>query len=63
MPIDHFIISVYCCVEKLLNRALKNIKLRSRGFAPKFTDAEVITLEIVGEFLGFDNRHNVIALP
>ena len=30
------------------------IKLRTRGFAPRLSDGEVITLEIVGEVLGYD---------
>lgn len=55
MLIDEFIISVYCCVEKLFREVLGDIKLRSRGFAPKFTDIEVITIEIIGEFLELHN--------
>jgi len=55
MLIDEFIISVYCCVEDLFNRVQKNTKLRQRGFSPKFTDIEVLTIEIVGEFLGLEN--------
>jgi len=30
------------------------VKLRTRGFAPRLSDSEVITMEIVGEFLGYD---------
>lgn len=59
MPIDEFIIFVYCCVEKLLKETIGNIKLRSRGFPPKFTDIEVITIEIVGEFLELDNDKRI----
>nr|MBS0019712.1 hypothetical protein [Gammaproteobacteria bacterium] len=28
------------------------VKLRTRGFAPRLSDSEVITMEIVGELLG-----------
>ena len=59
MPIEDFIISTYCCVVKLLKETLGNLNLRSRGFAPKFTDAEVITIEIVGEFLELDNDKRI----
>jgi len=59
MPIDDFIISVYCCVEKFFHQVLGGHRLRERGFAPKFTDAEVMTIEIVGEFLGFDNDKKI----
>jgi len=44
MNIERFIIEIYCCIEE----KLRGIKLRSRGFAPKLTDAELITMEIVG---------------
>mgnify|MGYP000235711881 CR=1 FL=1 len=44
MNIETFIIEIYCCIEE----KLRGIKLRSRGFAPKLTDAELITMEIVG---------------
>lgn len=53
MLLEDFIISVYCCVEDIYREVVK-IPLRTRGFAPKLTDSEVITMEIVGEFLGKD---------
>ncbi len=50
MERDIFIISVYCLVVEIM-RKLENIyKFRRAGFAPKLTDAEVITIEICGEF-------------
>lgn len=54
MLIDDFIISVYCCVDNLYNEVLKGKRLRQRGFAPIITDSEVMTMEIVGEFLGLE---------
>ena len=54
MLIEEFIISVYCCVENLLKKTLIDVKLRQRGFAPKCTDTEVLTIEIAGEFLGLE---------
>src|SRR5271155_2335288 len=55
MLIEDFIITVYCCVADLIKNLLGQIKkMRTRGFAPKLTDAEVMTMEIVGEFLGID---------
>lgn len=53
MPIEDFIIYVYCCVEDVCRQLVKT-PLRSRGFQPKLTDGEVITMEIVGEFIGQD---------
>jgi len=52
MSQDEFIIWVFCWVEDNLDGLLKGQKLRRRGFAPKLSDAEVITMEVVGEFLG-----------
>ncbi len=52
MSVEDFIITVYCLVDNELKKINKT--LRSRGFEPKLTDAEVITMEITGEFLGKD---------
>ena len=50
MERDIFIISVYSLVVEIMQSIEKNYNFRSRGFPPKLTDAEVITLEICGEF-------------
>jgi len=50
MERDIFIISVYCLVVEIMQIIEKSYKFRSRGFPPKFTDAEVITIEICGGF-------------
>lgn len=52
MPIENFIISVFCLVEKYLEKVVKH-RLRQRGPHTALADSEVITMEIVGEFLGF----------
>lgn len=54
MPIEDFIITAYCLIDDLLKQLLLEKPLRSRGFAPKLSDAEVITMEIVAEFFGID---------
>ena len=59
MPIEDFIISVYCCVADLFSEVLKDIKLRQRGFIPKTTDEEVITIEVIGEFLGLETDKQI----
>jgi IS5 family transposase len=49
MPIDNFIVYVFIFIDNFL----KNIgKIRKSGPDPELTDSEVITIEIVGEFLG-----------
>lgn len=54
MSVDEFIIWVYCCVDDCLLPVLKGAKLRARGYEPSLCDTEVITMELVGEFLGID---------
>jgi hypothetical protein len=53
MPVEDFIIIVYCCVAESYAELVTS-PLRSRGFETKLSDAEVITMEIVGEFIGKD---------
>ena len=52
MDIITFLISVYCLVDD----SLAGKKLRRRGPEPTLSDAEVLTIEIVGEFLGIDTE-------
>jgi hypothetical protein len=51
MSEEYFIISVFCLIDDIL-KGLHLPPLRTRGFSPAMTDSEVITIEIVGEFLG-----------
>ena len=53
MPPQELLLWVFCLVDDAL-AALKLPKLRGRGSAPTLTDAEVITIELVGEFWGLD---------
>lgn len=56
MLLDDFIITVYCFVDDFL----KNYeKLRSRGPSPALSDAEVLTMEIVGEFLKIGSEKGI----
>ena len=50
MERDIFIISVYCLVVEIMQKIETGYNLRQKGFPPKLTDAEVITIEICGEF-------------
>jgi hypothetical protein len=54
MPLEDFIITVFCLVSDLVKNTPELHNLRSRGFPPKLSDEEVMTIEIVGEFLGID---------
>ena len=54
MPLEEYIISVFCMVDDCIKKSFSHVTLRERGFPPKLTDVEVITMEIVGEFLKID---------
>ena len=59
MPIEDFIIAVFCCVEQCLQEIAATHPLRQRGFAPQCSDSEVLTMEVVGEFLGIDKEKHI----
>ena len=61
MSPEHFIITVFCLVDETMKNMPKNCKLRKRGFSPKLSDQEVITMEIVGEFFGIDTDKGIWA--
>jgi hypothetical protein len=50
MDLSTFIVGVFC----LIDDRLQGKRIRQRGPAPKLSDSEVLTMEIVGEFLGID---------
>jgi hypothetical protein len=50
MDRDTFIIMVYCLVEDEFKKRSATLRVRHAGFTPELRDAEVITLEICGEY-------------
>ena len=57
MDLEDFTIAVLCLVEELLAELLADPdwpRVRTRGPAPTLADSEVLTMELVGEFLGYD---------
>jgi hypothetical protein len=50
VDLSTFIVAVFCLVDD----QLKGRRIRQRGPTPKLSDSEVLTIEIVGEFLGLD---------
>lgn len=53
MNIIDFITTVFVIVDDFCIKFAQPRQLRTRGFLPKLSDSEVITMEIVGEYLGF----------
>ena len=57
MNLDELIISMYCRLDdelKIAAQRLGTLRLRRRGPAPNLSDAEVLTMECVGEMLSLD---------
>jgi hypothetical protein len=52
MDAETKLITVYLWVCGCLDRIVNGVRLRHRGFAPKLSDAEALTMEIFGELLG-----------
>jgi hypothetical protein len=59
MPLEDFIIWVYCWVDENYIEILGESNIRKRGFEPALSDIEVITMEIVGEFISFDTDKGI----
>jgi hypothetical protein len=57
--IEEFIIAVFWCVDDLLIEITQGRPIRKRGFAAALVDSEVITMEIVAEFLGIDANKDI----
>ena len=57
MDLSTFIVAVFC----LIDDRLKERRIRSRGPTPTLCDSEVLTIEIVGEFLGLDEDPHLFA--
>lgn len=54
MDLETFIISAYCLIDEALETVLAGRRLRQRGPMPTLAESEVLTIEVVGEFLGLD---------
>lgn len=57
MDLSTFITAVFCLTDDWL----EGRKLRQRGPKPKLSDSEVLTIEIVGEYLGIDTEEDLYA--
>ncbi|WP_092521511.1 IS982 family transposase [Xenorhabdus japonica] len=53
------VIWVFCWVDDNLTQLQQGMRFRSRGLPPKLSDAEVITMEVIGEFLVFSTDKGI----
>jgi len=54
MNIDDLLLYTFCWVDDEIKALMGNGRLRQRGPAPLLSDSEVITMELVGEYVGWD---------
>jgi len=54
VDLETFIVTTYCLIDDALATVLDGQRLRQRGPMPILADSEVLTMEVVGEFLGLD---------
>lgn len=60
MELDTFIVATYCLVDEAMDDSLGDEeRLRERGPNPTLDDREVLTIELVGEFLGIDTDEGI----
>src|SRR3954466_8161199 len=61
MDLETLIVTVFCLVDDFVRDLCRGRRLRQRGPAPVLADSEVLTVEIVGEFLGLDTDRGLHA--
>lgn len=61
MDLDTLIVTVFCLVDDALAVELAGRRPRRRGPQPVLYDAEVLTMEVVGESLGLDQEKALFA--
>src|SRR3954464_3571860 len=61
MDLETLIIVVFCLVDDFLRDLCRECRPRQRGPAPVLAGSEVLTVEIVGEFLGLDTDQGLHA--
>ena len=59
MNLDDFIITCFCLIDEMLPQATQGKRLRQRGPMPKVAASEVITMELVGAYLGLSQDQEV----
>jgi len=54
MNLNDFIVNIFCETDDFMKKFFPDRTLRTRGPKPQMADSEVVTMEIVGEFLGLE---------
>lgn len=61
MSLDDFIITCFCWIDEMMPLITAGRRLRERGPMPKLTDSEVLTMEVVGSYLGLSQDEALFA--
>ena len=56
MQLDELIVTVFCRIDDVVKAHVPVRSLRQRGPLPHLADSEVITMELVGEYLGLNTE-------
>ena len=59
MKLIDYIVNAFVMVDDFCKIYYPSRKLRTRGPLPKLADSEAITMEIVGEYLGFNTDESI----
>jgi hypothetical protein len=59
MNLDDFIITCFCLIDDLLPHITGGKRLRARGPQPTLADSEVMTMEVVGSYLGLSQDSEI----
>ena len=61
MPLEDYIINVFCLIDDLYCKISKENKIRKAGVGPAISDSEIITMLTVGEFLSMSDNSKIHA--
>lgn len=61
MDLETFIVTTFCLVDDVVTDLQQRQRLRSRGPRPILADSEVITMEVVGEYLWIDTDVGLVS--
>jgi hypothetical protein len=61
MDLDDLMITWFCLIDEGLQAVLAGKRLRSSGPRPTLADSEVLTMEVVGEYLGLEQDSAIFA--
>lgn len=60
MNLDDFIITCFCWIDEMLPLMTHEQRLRQRGPSPKLSGSEVLTIEVVGSYLGLSQDKKLL---